>query len=235
MKQAIITAIMLVSTVFYAKTNDRVNEKYKLIKEANGVKIFSRWITTASNLETREIKAEFYVTASPEAVLSLIKNAGLAKKWMKSVSEFSILKHESENSWIAYVQYNIPWPLNNQDCIIKYSYIKSNDGKHYELRLTGVPSYLPPKAGVDRITHMNGSWKLTSGQDLTCKVEYTVYSEQKPVFPRWTTDHIIQNNLIDTMSSMRELSEKTNNQHSATNESITYNQAKTSGNQGYAR
>jgi hypothetical protein len=38
-----------------------------------------------------------------------------------------------------------------------------------------------------------------------CRVEYTVYSEQKPRYPRWAIDPLIQNNLISTLSSLREL------------------------------
>jgi hypothetical protein len=199
MKLAIYLVIVLLSSLSPRKANDSGNEKFKFIKEVDGVKISSRWITSSSNRETREIKAEFYVTANPEVVLSLIKDADLAKKWMKSLSEFSVLKHESENTWVAYIQYNIPWPLNNQDCIIRYNCIKGNDGNHFELKLTGVPSYVPTRTGVERITHLSGRWKVTSGPDSNYKVEYTVYSEQKPVFPRWITDPIIQNNLIDNM------------------------------------
>ncbi|HLO60919.1 MAG TPA: hypothetical protein VK179_19365 [Bacteroidales bacterium] len=207
MRLTICIILLLIVSVLQGKSNDP-GPKFTVIKESKGVTLSSRWRTTSSNSKTRELKAEFYVSANPEVVLALIKNAGMAKNWMKNLSEYSIVKLESENSWYAYIQYNIPWPLNNQDCIIRYNYIRSKDGKNYELNLQGYPSYLPRREGVERISHMVGSWKLSKGSGSDCRVEYTVYSEQKPVFPRWATDPLIQKNLIDTMASMRELSEE---------------------------
>ena len=126
---------------------------------------------------------------------------------MKGVKEFSIVRKVNENDWFAYVLYWLPWPLNNQDCIIRYKCTSVQNGKTYIISLNGIPGYIPAKTNVDRISHISGQWKITTVNSNECNVVYSVYSEQKPKFPRWVTDPIIQNNLINTMASMKEISE----------------------------
>jgi hypothetical protein len=56
--------------------------------------------------------------------------------------------------------------------------------------------------------HYEAMWKLIAGRNGTTRVEYSVFSNQMPIYPRWITDPIIQNNLIHSMSALRNLSEQ---------------------------
>lgn len=180
---------------------------YTLIKKEKSICLSGREITLPGNRRPRELKAEFSVNAGASAVLKVITDEQYAKSWMQRVKEFSTLRRLNENEWFAYVQYDIPWPLNNQDCIIRYCCMESENGRKFQLTMNGVPDYLPVKPGVERISHLCGSWTITSAGSSECRVVYTIYSGQKPEYPRWATDPIIQHNLIGTLASLREISE----------------------------
>lgn len=208
MNTTILSMIIVASSVMVRPT-DSITSKtaYTLIKKEKSIYLSGREITLSNNSKTRELKAEFMVNAKAATVLKVITNEQYAKSWMQNVKEFSTLCRLDENDWVAYIQYDIPWPLNNQDCIIRYRCVESERGRKFLLTMNGAPDYIPVKTGVERISHLCGSWTITTLGNSECRVVYTIYSEQKPKYPRWTTDPIIQRNLINTLASMKELSE----------------------------
>lgn len=203
--------VIAITGLYESNTNSPINgTSYMFLKEENGVTLSSRNINLADSRTTRELRAEFMVTGNVETVLKVLKNDHQATRWMKGVKEFSIIRKENENNWYAYVQYEIPWPLSNQDCIIQYQCIAPEHGNGYILKMNSSSDYMPKKSDVERISHLCGCWTITENTNNSCKVVYTVYSEQKPKFPRWATDPIIQKNLINTLSSLKELAETSN-------------------------
>jgi len=176
---------------------------YKLIKTEKQISLSSREIALKDGRTTRELKAEFIIAATPDHLLKVLKDDKLTRQWMQGLEDYSIISSETPINWKAYVQYNIPWPLSNQDCVISYHCIRL--GNSYTIRMSGLPNYIPKKDGVERISHLSGCWVLSPLTNTKSKVVYTVYSEQKPRFPRWATDPIIQQNLIGSMAALREV------------------------------
>lgn len=181
--------------------------EYKFIKKDKQISLSSRELKLHNGRTTRELRAEFTINGSLEKMKKVLKDEQLSRRWMKGVEYFSVLSRESDNDWKAYIRYNIPWPLSNQDCIISYNCITTHEGKGLTIKMNGLPDYLPKKDGVERISHISGCWTITQSTN-TCRVVYTVYSEQKPKFPLWATDPIVQQNLINSLSSLKELAEK---------------------------
>jgi hypothetical protein len=184
------------------------NPDFVLIKKDNNISIYEKWIKVDDTRSARQFKVEFMVNASFEKTISVIKDDKIATKWMKSAKTYYILKKLDKNNWYAYVQFSVPWPLNNQDCIIKYEILPSSSNKRTEIRLTGLPYYLQKYKNVNRIMDMEGSWILNNVGIISTRVEYYIFSKQKPSFPRWITDPIMQNNLMSTMSAFRDVVNK---------------------------
>ncbi len=180
---------------------------YKFLKKEKQVSLSSREIKLNNGRTTRELRAELVINVGLERMKEILKDEQLSRQWMKGVECFSLLGRGTDNNWKAYIRYNIPWPLSNQDCIISYNCSSTNEGKGLTIKMIGLPDYLPKKDGVERISHISGCWTIIQTTN-TCRVIYTVYSEQKPRFPRWATDPIVQQNLINSLSSLKELAEK---------------------------
>jgi len=209
MKTVIISALALTTIFYNSFSQDNISEpQYILLKKDKNITLWYRWILLSDKRTTRELKAEFIVSAIPDQVLSVLRNDKLALQWMQGVKEFNHLNKASENCWFTYLQYEIPWPLSNQDCIIRYNLQINGKDKGYYISLTGEPGYIPAKQGVTRIPHLRGNWKIVPLGSKQSKVAYTIYSAQKPTFPRWITDPLIQNNLIKTMQAFNEITEK---------------------------
>jgi hypothetical protein len=178
---------------------------YTLVRTENNIFLYIREIKLPANYSVRELRAEFFVAGNASEMLHVLSDEKFALQWMKGVKEFSVVSRNNENEWLAYVQYQIPWPLRNQDCVIRYQCKSLENGTGFMLNLSSMSGYLPERPGIERITHMSSRWTISQCNKNLCKVEYTVYSEQKPRYPRWAIDPLIQNNLICTLSSLREL------------------------------
>jgi hypothetical protein len=181
---------------------------YTLVRTEKNIALSSRDIKLPANYSVRELRAEFMVAGNAATLLQVLRDEKYTMQWMKGVKEFSVISRNNENEWIAYVQYQIPWPLRNQDCVIRYQCKSVENGDGFVLNLNSVADYLPENIGIERITHMSSRWAITQCNNNMCMVEYTVCSEQKPRYPRWAIDPVIQNNLIGTLASLRELAEK---------------------------
>lgn len=204
----IIAFIIPVDFLFYQKIYDE--PKYTFLTKEDEITLWYRWIAIPNHKDVRELKADFVVSATPEKIVNIIKNEKTATQWMKGVSEFRKLGITSENLWYSYMLYDIPWPLNNQDCVVQNSLQKNYSGTEYIISMKGIPQYIPEKEGITRIQHLQGTWKITRSNSKESKVIYTIYSMQAPKFPRWITDPIIQQNLIHTLSSFKHLAEGAN-------------------------
>jgi len=208
MKEILLTLLFAVLGTMVLIADPTLNESdYKLLRAENDIVLSSREIKLPANYSVRELRAVFMVTGNAETLLQVLSDEKLTVQWMKGVKEFSVVSRNNGNEWLAYVQYQIPWPLRNQDCVIRYKCKSLENGDGYVLNLSSISDYLPEKPGIERITHMSSRWAISQVNIGKCRVEYTVYSEQKPRYPRWAIDPVIQNNLISTLASLRELAE----------------------------
>ncbi len=182
-----------------------VNAKFNLVRSDDNISIYTRWIPVTETRSTRQLKAEFVIDCPAEKVVSVLRDEKSYTKWMKATKTYYRLKTINENQWYSYVQFSIPWPLNNQDCILKYEVHECIDPSKTEITLAGEPDFLQTYEGVERISHMEGSWVITKIGAGKSRVEYLVYSKQAPKFPTWITDPLIQKNLLKTMNAFREI------------------------------
>jgi hypothetical protein len=200
----ILTGLAMMSLNAIPPHNESV---YTLVRTEKNIALSIRDIQLPANYSVRQLRAEFVVAGNAATMLHVLRDEKFALQWMKGVKEFVVISRNNENEWFAYVQYKIPWPLRNQDCVIRYQCKSVENGDGFVLNLNSIADYLPERSGIERITHMSSRWAISQCNDNMCMVEYTVYSEQNPRYPRWAIDPVIQNNLISTLSSLRELAE----------------------------
>jgi len=146
---------------------------------------------------------EFTLVRQENNIAIFILDDDSFTSWMKGTRDYYRVETVDSSSWYSYIQFSIPWPLNDQDCIIHYR-LRRNSESYLEVFIDGEPGYLAPVEGVKRISHMQGSWKLLEVSPEKTVIEYLIFSNQPSSFPRWITDPIIQNNMIRTMTAFRE-------------------------------
>jgi hypothetical protein len=204
-KFLILIILLLGNTSFKPGYENKNAGEFIVVKDISGIRISTRWIPLTSTRSARQVKCELVVDGPVPEVISVLYDDISMVTWMKGTKEYYRLKTTDAGHWYSYVQFHIPWPLNNQDCIIKYDVSKGATNRITVVRMTGEPNFLKHFEGVNRIPHMEGSWIFTDLGNNRVRVEYLMFSNQVSKFPRWIVDPIIHENLLETMDAFRSI------------------------------
>lgn len=175
-------------------------EDFTFIKAQGEVRLYERWLEIEPGRKGREMKAEFTVPQGTAAVAALLRDEGKAKDWIQRASACRLVSEANDQSWLAYVHYGLPWPISDQDCLLRYE-LKQQGGQTRIAFRSVANSSFPPKSRVKRMKGIVGSWLLTPQAGNRTKITYTIMTTETPTLPRWVTDPHVQSNLLDTMNA----------------------------------
>jgi hypothetical protein len=178
---------------------------FVLVKQDDGITLYERWYAVNENQHAREVKATFTVNAETDAAVALIRNESLGKKWNKNTEEYRVLP-SAGGIWFSYIQYDLPWPVSNQDCVLRYDQQYFDNSMEIVFRGTQHPAF-PVQKRIQRIPEISGKWIFKeSAQGID--VEYYITTTPSSTLPTWLTDPIIRNNLIETLQGFRKILEQ---------------------------
>ena len=181
---------------------EALGQEFRFVKKENGISLYERTVLHHGK-KTRELKTEFIVKASYQAVRTMIIRPSNAKKWSQHVTKYEVFDLHP-NSWNIYIRYGLTWPLNDQDCVIAYEVVKEV-GNYHELVFESTENArYPIFKNVSRIQEIYGRWMITE-QEGYCSISYTVLSSKKTNFPQYITDPIIRNNVLKSFSKFKQL------------------------------
>lgn len=179
--------------------------EFTLVKTSGDIALYERWITPRPNQKARQVKATFTLRASPAAAVALLKDGSRGRMWNKNTNSYEVVE-VSEDSWIGYIQYDLPWPISNQDCVLQYRATGSDESLVVAFEGTEHPRF-PERKRVQRIAEIMGKWVFTKVDDDEVLVEYYITTHPSKTLPGWITDPIIRNNLIETVGAFRAMLE----------------------------
>jgi hypothetical protein len=198
-KSTFCIVIQLLSIVF---SHGQDNEGFVVVKKDGTTTIYERWITFPNSnppVEAREVKGEFFFNNSMFAGVNLIQDEKKIQEWQKHVSEFKVYPQRDTMSWMEYSYHDIPWPVSDQDHLLKYTILEVVPGKSVFIAFESRENetLAPVRKGVTRM-ELSGSWKWEQISPGKTKVTYRILS--KPIgIPKWLTDPIIRSNIMTTI------------------------------------
>ena len=136
----------------------------------------------------------------------MLKNASRGKDWNKNAVAFNTVL-QPDNSWITYIRYRIPWPFDDQDVCLQYHVIPGNKTTH-EVHFQSIASeHFPVNKNVTRVAGAKGKWVFKKSSDGKTEIVYTIATEKSSQVPRWVSDPLVHNNLLDAMDALRKIVE----------------------------
>ena len=194
---------------YLLKTNNGQNDSsgYLLVKSAKGIELYEKWHEISASKLVREVKVAYRINTSIDSAAALIENESKAIHWNKGSCHYKIISKD-ENSWISYIQYDLPWPVDNQDCVLHYT-VSHSSGNQIIIDFKSVEHEIfPALKNVSRIMDVKGKW-IFQATAMGTRVDYSITTMPSPTLPQWVTDPIVRNNLIDTMDEFRNILEAT--------------------------
>ena len=178
---------------------------FVLVKKSNGIDLYEKWYNVTTDRMAREVKVVFTINTPIESAAALVGDESKSAQWNKSTSQYKIVPLD-DYSWVSYIQYDLPWPVDNQDCVLQHSSTRLVDN-NIVIQFRSVDHEIfPVLKNVSRIMDIKGSWIFQQTPE-GARVEYSITTVPSPTLPRWLTDPIVRNNLIDTMAEFRNILE----------------------------
>lgn len=178
-------------------------ENWKLVKQEDGIKIYSK-PQAGSNYNA--FKAEMQVSGLIIDVLNVLKNTKNNSSWVPNCKVIKLLKTEGDDQYY-YIETILPWPLDNRDMVYRFQYNEINP-EQVKIIITGMPGYIQPKTGIERITKANGYWLLTSIDAKKTLVTYQMHVEPGGIIPSWLANAYIADAPFSTFTELRKLVQK---------------------------
>ena len=203
--QLLILAISTVVSLFDYRLEERhrldESTDFVLVKKSQGIELYERWYKMKSGQQAREVKAVCTINASVDAAISLLQNESKGTDWNTGTNAFKVVP-QKENRWVNYIQYKIPWPMDNQDCVLLNTpHFFSDEFAVVSFR-TIEDSAFPEVDGVHRIPYVKGKWVFQQTEGVI-RSEYYITTTPSTILPRSITDPIIRHNLINTIDKFR--------------------------------
>ncbi len=156
-------------------------ETWKLRKDRNGVKVFTR---DYPNSKFKEYKAQMVVeNTTLDIVKEIILDADKLKDWNYKTSKSRLIEKIDENTYVLYLYNDMPWPVLNRDhvSVVKVTY-PSNRSVLIDIRPDN--SVLPETDGVVRIMDFKGFWLLEETEEGIA-ITHQLFGDPEGGVPSW--------------------------------------------------
>ena len=191
------------SFIMTAGSATPVNNDYKIVKQDKIVTLYERWIEVEPGEKVRELKANFDVRSNPLKLVALLQNQYLGTRWTPHAKEYKISTTTRPNQWINYVKYSMPWPFDDQDCCLLFSF---DNPAQVSFSSTSTELY-PLKKNITRINKANGKWLMQDKGNGILNITYTISTAKSRKVPAWVSDPIVRNNMTETMKAFKKMLE----------------------------
>lgn len=183
-------------------------ETFKLVKKDDVMALYERWIPGSQGENVRELKAVFEVRSSVAGILSLLQDQALVRQWNTGVISCAIQPSSSYGNWLYYVRYDIPWPFNDQDCLLRYQLADTQTAGAVINFHSVHDERFPVPRGFDRITHVRGKWLITPMGAGLVKIAYFITTDRSKQIPRWVSDPVIHDHVFQTLTDFKHILEQ---------------------------
>ncbi|MBZ4192380.1 hypothetical protein [Niabella beijingensis] len=179
---------------------------FKLVKTSNGINLYERWVMHNGS-KVRELKVSFEVTGVGFSdVVTLLKDAGKGGRWNVKSSQYKIAVTRDANVWLNYIRYALPWPMEDQDCSLKFFYTPTGGSGAQTIYFESVQHQVYPRLkNVTRLEGTSGRWVLDPLGGQEARITYQILTNKSASVPRWVSDPIVYDNILNTMYRFKSL------------------------------
>ncbi len=183
-----------------SNTYSQNNNEWKLTKNKNGIKIYTRHSTESP---IKEVKGVMTIKTSLASVIALVKDAKNQHNWVY-LNKVAYLLKESDFEWLYYNESDAPWPVTNRDIVTHAKLIQNPRTYAIRINTKGIPDYIPEKKGIVRIKKLNSSWDFIPGKEGYVQVIFRLFIDLGGNLPAWAVNLAVDTGPYNTMQAMSE-------------------------------
>jgi hypothetical protein len=181
-------------------------EPWKLAKEAEGIKVYTRSVPGSS---ANEFKGIAEIDAPIEVIVEVFKDIPSFTQWYGFCKEIKLLKHDPENHRVMYFVLKTMGPVKDRDIVMEaFDKFDKQAGK-YNIAIDSIKEELVPiQDKYVRMTDLNATYSMNRiAQDRTYVV-YTVKADPAGYIPAFISNIIQKDQPFLTLKGLREMVKK---------------------------
>ena len=171
----------LIVTFFSLAIFVRAQGDWKLERDKEGIKIYSRGKTDSKIKSLKAVCTVKSTLAQMTAVLLDIKNQD---EWFYHTTS-SVLKVVSPAELYYYAELNFPMPFSNRDFVEHITVFQNPATRVLTMTVQNIPDYIPPKKGIVRVERSQCKWVVTPIDQDSLLLEFTLFSDPGGSIPAW--------------------------------------------------
>ena len=181
-------------------SSDKKEDTFEVIKKGDHMELSERWIKMQGKVDRREVRLVMTVWAGTSDILETLRDEQKGAYWNVNSNRFHV-KVLGNNSWISFIEYQLPFPMNNKACYFLHE--SKSEGSITTIHFETLDTDLFSNGKNLEIIHgMEGKWVIEDKGDYSL-LSYHIISVPDKSMPRWLVDPIVRKNMWSSMEKLK--------------------------------
>lgn len=183
------------------QTTAQCQEDWKLKKDKNGIKVYSR---KTPNFKFDELKVDCIFEGKISQLAAVILDVKNQYQWVYKTAKSELLKQVTNADLFYYSEIECPWPFHNRDLIARMTITQNTSTKILSIVAKSVDNYLPSKKNLVRVKYSNALWTITPLNNAQFKVEYKIQIDPGDGVPAWILNMFATNGPYESFKNLKD-------------------------------
>lgn len=199
--------VLMVFAVFvFTAMELHAEEPWKLAKDAEGIKVFTRSVPGSS---ADEFKGIAEIDAPVEVIVEVFKDIPSFTQWYGFCKEIKLLKHDSENHRVMYFVLKTMGPVKDRDLVMEAFDKFDKQAGTNTIAISALKEELVPiQDKYVRMTDLNATYSMNRLDQDRTHVVYTVKADPAGYIPAFISNIIQKDQPFLTLKGLREMVKK---------------------------
>lgn len=175
--------------------------EWKLKKDKNGIKVFSRKTT---KFKFDELKVECEFDGKISQLAAVILDVNNQYQWVYKTAKSELIKQVTGSDLFYYSEIECPWPFENRDLVARMTITQNASNKILTIVAKSIDDYLPNKKNIVRVKYSNALWTITPINNSQFKVEYRIQIDPGEGVPAWILNMFATNGPYESFKNLKE-------------------------------
>jgi hypothetical protein len=182
-------------------------EKWQLIKNEDGIEIYTRRQT---NSKFKEVRADFSLKATEAQLITVLQDISHHKDWSYGTKRTYLISKKNNDTLVYYSEVSLPWPLSNRDLVIELSFKRDTLTKMLHIRAKSLPGIVPVNPNLVRVPASLASWDVSELPGKLLRVQYTLSADPGGALPAWLVNLAASSGPYNSFTKLKEIIQKQN-------------------------
>ena len=178
--------------------------KWKLLKDKDGIRVYTG---NTDNSKYKSIRVTCEFPGTIDKLQAVLRDVNHHSDWVYKAKNVSVIKRQSPDDIIYYLETEIPWPVTNRDGVYHLTMQADNMHHSFSALTVSLPGYVPDKNGCIRIVSSKATWQVTEATGKI-KIDYKLEVDPRGGLPAWTVNLFSDKGPYETFKSLAGLLKK---------------------------